>query len=58
MTMKTISRTIREARKNVRRWGKLWRVMKRRRDRQGAKFAVARGRLWRDVVNRLEKITP
>jgi len=48
--------TLREARKSVRRWGKLWRLMKSRRDRLGMRFAIDRALLWRGHINRMEKL--
>jgi hypothetical protein len=40
----------------VRRWGKLWRLMRRRGDRAGMTFAVERAKIWREYVNRMEKL--
>lgn len=47
---------LRQQRKNVRRWGLLWRLMKQRRDKLGQQFALERATLWRNYVNRMEKI--
>lgn len=41
-------------RKLVRRWGLMWRTMKRLRDRAGARFAIERATIWRNYINRKE----
>jgi hypothetical protein len=45
--------SLRELRKNVRRWSMLWRIMKKKRDRHGQEFAIERAQMWRRKINSL-----
>ncbi len=47
--------TVRQMRLNVRRWGMQWRVMNKRRDRAGERFAIERALLWRNSINKLSQ---
>jgi len=41
-----------QARRMVRRWGQMWRVMRDMHDSKGARFAKERATLWREQINR------
>ncbi len=51
----TLNRTIRQMRLNVRMWAMQWRVMHKRRDRAGERFAIERALLWRNSINKLSQ---
>jgi len=44
-------------RRLIRRWGRLYRLMLKRGDRAGMTFAVERAKIWREYVNRMEKMS-
>lgn len=39
----------------IRKWGLMYRLMRKRRDRAGAMFAIERARIWRGYVNLMER---
>lgn len=43
-----LTAAVRLARKNMRLWSRQWRIAKRERDRQGARFALERSLYWRN----------